>query len=186
MVFTDWWQLPPVLQTAIFANPFDQTDARVQYIHKMFWNNNGKNSMNKMIELTEAKRCKDKWLLRFIQECRHGKQQWEMYNFIHGFPTKFVGSWMPPKAEGDRYTLLCENENCYRLCDTIWPAQRQRCTPWSEIVKAECERCRNERDTRCRVQLDVSKDRKHLQSPFPDAPYLHPFNQPRYHALLSI
>ena len=36
---------------------------------------------------------------------------------------------------------------------------------------------------RCRVQLNDADERQ-LHKPFTDAPYLHPFNQPRYHALI--
>ncbi len=79
LVFTDWWQLPPVRQTAIFANPFKHNDHHVSRIMSMFWNKD-MDSMNAVVELTEAKRCKDKWLLAFVQECRDGRQSWEMSN----------------------------------------------------------------------------------------------------------
>ena len=94
----------------------------------MFWNKDA-DSMNSMVELTEAKRCQDKWLLAFIQECRNGSQSWEMYNFIHGFPTKMTGSWMPHSTQTRNYELLCGQDECYKLCDEVWPQQRTDATP---------------------------------------------------------
>jgi hypothetical protein len=41
LVFVDFWQLPPVLQTAIFHNPFIQQDHKVTRIMDMFWNHDG-------------------------------------------------------------------------------------------------------------------------------------------------
>ena len=78
--FTDWWQLGPVKATAIFSNPFEASPGIDQRILKMFWAGptDDPDGLNAMVELTEAKRCKDQWLLAFIQECRHGKQTEEM------------------------------------------------------------------------------------------------------------
>ena len=183
LFFVDWWQLPPIMQTPIFANPFSQSQHHVSRIMDMFWNKDI-DSMNAVVELTEAKRCRDPWLLAFIQECRNGKQSWEMYNAIHGFPTAMVGSWMPGASVQREYTLLCENEACYRLCDEIWPQQRKNSSPWAEMVVAECEVCAKHRELRCRVRMQGDEDKRHEEQPFTDAPYLHPYNHPRYHALL--
>jgi hypothetical protein len=183
LFFVDWWQLPPVMQTAIFFNPFSQGQHHVSRIMDMFWNRDV-DSMNAMIELTEAKRCRDPWLLAFVQECRSGKQSWEMYNLIHGFPTAMVGSWMPTGSEQRSYSLLCGNETCYHLCDVIWPQDRKNCRPWAEMVVQECEVCEKHREMRCRVRLRAEEDKRHEEPPFTDAPYLHPYNHPRYHALL--
>ena len=47
----------------------------------------------------------------------------------------------------------------------------------------ECSVCAAERTRRCRVMLPGNcNDGKHLVSPFAQAPYVHPFNAPRYHA----
>ena len=171
------------MQTAIFFNPFSQGQHHVSRIMDMFWNRDV-DSMNAMIELTEAKRCRDPWLLAFVQECRSGKQSWEMYNLIHGFPTAMVGSWMPTGSEQRSYSLLCGNETCYHLCDVIWPQDRKNCRPWAEMVVQECEVCEKHREMRCRVRLRAEEDKRHEEPPFTDAPYLHPYNHPRYHALL--
>ena len=78
LFFTDWWQLGPVRQTAISSNPFLCNSGPNQRIHNMFWHRDV-DSMNKLVELTEAKRQKDLWFLAFIQQCRNGTQSWEMY-----------------------------------------------------------------------------------------------------------
>ena len=184
LFFVDWWQLEPVLQTEIFRNPFAQYSQAVQRVMDFFWNRGEIDSMNDMIELTEAKRCRDPWLLAFIQECRNGNQSWEMYHSIHGFPTAMVGSWMPTASEQRNYTLLCGNEACYHLCEVVWPQDRKNCKSWAEMVLQECEVCAKHRQMRCRVILRLGEDKRHEQQPFTDAPYLIPYNYPRYHALL--
>ena len=182
LFFVDFWQLPPVRQTAIFHNPFEvaKPDHRVNRIMRMFWSRDT-DAMNMIVELTQAKRQKEgDWFYKFIRECRHGVQSEEMYNFIHGFPTTKTGSWMPNDSS---YTLLCGNEQCYKLCDEIWPRMRQQARPWKNLEVTECEICQAHRKKRCRVQLNDADERQ-LHKPFTDAPYLHPFNQPRYHALI--
>ena len=37
--------------------------------------------------LTELVRCKDVWYNSFLQECRNGTLQADMYSFFHGLPT---------------------------------------------------------------------------------------------------
>ena len=37
LFFVDWWQLPPVKQTAITANPFESHAGNVRTIMNMFW-----------------------------------------------------------------------------------------------------------------------------------------------------
>ena len=54
---------------------------------------------------------------------------------------------------------------------------------WSEMVSAECAICSKHRADRCRVRCH-EWDKRHEEKPFTDAPYLHPFNLPRYYALL--
>ena len=133
MVFVDFWQLGPVRQTPLFANPCTQADHRVSRIQQMFWTKE-LDGMSHMVELTVAKRQDAQaWFFKFIQECRNGNQTEEMYNFIHGFPTEKTGSWMPTDAERRGYKLLCENEDCYELCEAIWPKQRTRGKPWKPL-----------------------------------------------------
>ena len=46
----------------------------------------------------------------------------------------------------------------------------------------ECKACKAERQRRCRLTQD--NDARVLQEPFLSAPYVHQFNQPKYHAML--
>ena len=137
LFFVDWWQLPPVKQTAISANPFDSHAANVRTIMNMFWTRDV-DAMNRCIELTEAKRCQDEWLLAYIQECRDGRQTWNMYNFIHGYATSVVGSWLPlppgSTENGRTYKLLCGNSDCYELCESTWETERRAGANWPDLA----------------------------------------------------
>ena len=181
-----WWQLPPVKQTATSANPFEAHAANVRTIMNMFWTKDA-DAINQCIELTEAKRCQDEWLLAYIQECRDGRQTWDMYNFIHGYATTVVGSWLPlppgETKEGRTYTLLCGNSDCHTLIESTWETERHAGTSWPDIVRQECIVCAEHRQLRARVRV-TADDKRHLEPLFAKAPYLHPYNKPRYHALL--
>ena len=53
------------------------------------------------------------------------------------------------------------------------------------MQKQECDICTSERRRRCQVLLstDTAEDMQRYES-FAAAPYVHPFNQPKYHALI--
>ena len=53
---------------------------------------------------------------------------------------------------------------------------------WREMQKLECEVCRQERGSRCRV-VPQEHDPRFQRAPFDEAPYVHPHNIPKYHAL---
>ena len=194
LFFVDWWQLPPVKQTAITANPFESQAGNVRTIMNMFWTK-GVDAINRSIELTEAKRCQDPWLLAYIQQCRDGRQTWDMYNFIHGYATQVTGSWLPCAPERPslpntssshsirEYTLLCGNSACYALCEGAWEKERRAGASWPDLVRQECSVCAEHRQLRARVRV-AEDDKRHLEPLFAKAPYLHPYNKPRYHALL--
>ena len=116
LFFGDWWQLPPVLATALFDNPFKNAHPhRVLRMMEMFWTR-GPDSINQLHELTREVRVKDRWLQQFLEECRHGRQSESMYNFVHGSPTREPGSRM---AQDN--SLLCANATCQELMHTTWP-----------------------------------------------------------------
>ena len=49
----------------------------------------------------------------------------------------------------------------------------------------ECDVCEVERSRRCRVVLSTNQNAtKHTEKPFTHAPYIHPFNAPKYNAQL--
>ena len=77
----------------------------------------------------------------------------------------------------------CGNTACSELARTIWPKMRSEGKSWQMLAELECEVCRVERKRRCRVALPGNdNEKKHLEEPFASAPYIHPFNYPKYHA----
>ena len=123
-------------------------------------------------------RCLDPWLSHMLREDRQGRESWEVYCFTHDLPTRNVGSWLP-----DTTQPTCGNTRCSRLASVEWPEMFRRGCSWTLRQNLECEVCQRERTRRCRVMIpgDAS-ERRHLETPFSDAPCVHPFNAPKYHA----
>ena len=123
-------------------------------------------------------RCLDPWLSNMLREDRAGCEPWEVCCFTHGLPTRNVRSWMPETEEP-----TCGNPRCSRLASIEWPEMLRRGCSWILRQNMECDVCSRERKRRCRVLLpgDTSEQR-HLEPPFSVAPYVHPFNAPKYHA----
>ena len=100
-----------------------------------------------------------------------------MYCFTHGLPTKNVGTWLPSKA-----SPTCGNEGCETL-HAEWEIQRKHGFTWDARRSRECSLCQVERHRRCRVLFAGGvNDGMHMQEPFAHAPYIHPWNAPKYHA----
>ena len=55
---------------------------------------------------------------------------------------------------------------------------------WRQRQPEECTLCQTERKRRCRVLTAEGSNRTELLEEFAAAPYVHPFNQPKYHALI--
>ena len=78
-------------------------------------------NINKTFELVVANRSGDvPFFQAFLTECRHGKQQWEMYWFVHGLPTNNTGSWLSSTTAPP-----CGNEHCIALCTGGWAENRR-------------------------------------------------------------
>ena len=58
---------------------------------------------------------------------------------------------------------------------------RREGASWEERRKLECRTCEVERARRARVML-AKEDRRHEAAAFVAAPYVHPYNAPKYHA----
>ena len=134
-----------------------------------------------LFELTEPVRSTDEWLNYVLSYDRVGAQPWEVYCFTHGLPTRHVGSWLPGRDLPE-----CGNKHCLNLQSEIWPRQfLELRRSWEDLQVQECGVCKQERVRRCQVlgtnadAVDFSK-----YASFADAPYVHPFNQPKYHALI--
>ena len=120
--------------------------------------------------------------MNYVLNCdRGGAESWETYCFTHGMPTRHVGSWLP-----DRARPSCGSDACQNLQDTVWPRQvAELHGKWSDLQPQECEYCQQERRRRCQV-LDTSgpDGGRGRFAEFAKASYVHPFNQPKYHALI--
>ena len=78
--------------------------------------------------------------------------------------------------------LLCENLTCQKLWSTEWPNMRKAFASFDEMKMLECDVCKRIREDRCRVRQSDKNDTRHAEPPFSDAPYVVPFNMPKYFA----
>ena len=103
----------------------------------------------------------------------------ELYCFMHGLPTKHAGSWMPESND-----VLCGETQCRAL-----PAEWERALSagthetWEQRCAQECHVCKQHRLKRKRV-LSGANDSVVANIKFSDAPLIHPWNAPKYHASL--
>ncbi len=177
--FGDFWQYRPVKLTAVFDNPLKTYKlSSTERILEMFWTR-GPDSVQEFFELTKENRCQDEWLSYLLRRARHGDMEHELYCFMHGLPTKHTGSWMPHSGK-----VLCRSAACEALPAT-WGKELLSGSPrsWAERCKDECLLCQQERRRRCRVLLNM-EDHETLDVKFADAPLIHPWNAPKYHAAL--
>ena len=182
LFFVDWWQLPPVKSTDMKSTPYPEQAASpmVQKSMDTFWSR-GVNSLTGMTELTHSYRQSlDPWFSEFLKQCRHGELSWTMYCFFHGLPTLMPGSWMPQTQGSGR--LLCGNPECMKLWETEWPKLRRAFTSTDDLLALECDVCKSTRADRCRVRQSEQNDTRHSQPPFSEAPYVVPYNMPKYFA----
>ena len=110
-----------------------------------------------------------------------GNEPWEVYCFTHGLPTRHVGSWLP-----DNELPVCGQLACQALQNEKWPyLLHEKKGTWEVMQAMECDACKKERRRRCQVIPSTEDSRsEQLLRRFSDAPYVHPFNQPKYHALI--
>ena len=173
----DWWQLPPVMKIGFYSNPFNSDMHYTEQIAMSFFWRKSTDAVQGLHELTESNRTSDPWLKEVLQQDREGQESWEVYCFTHGLPTKNVGSWMPGKN-----TPNCGKPACL-LLSAEWLKDRKQGMTWQARQSKECQTCQTERLRRCCVLYPGGmNDERHMQSPFTHAPYIHPWNAPKYHA----
>ena len=176
----DLWQLPPVRSNAIFSNPFKGGYTyNEQQILKMFWQKS-EDSIQRTFLLTQSLRTTDPWLQAVLEADRKGEEGWEMYCFTHGLPTRNPGSWLPGTA-----LPQCGNARCQEVASKNWPEmwERSRGEKWALRANMECACCAEERKRRCVIiDRDGPNATRYQEEPFTDAPYVHPFRHPSYHA----
>ena len=204
----DWWQLPPVRQIGLYSNPFkSEMEYAEQLALSYFWRVT-EDSVQGTHELRQPNRTKDPWLQEVLRQEREGRESWEVYCFNHGLPTKNVGSWLPsgestPTAsssgampvsarQGSKGAEVkpvcgpmnpsCGNPRCAELAEE-WSELRQAKFTWAARSRMECQICKDERRRRCRIVSPGGwNDGAHMREPFAHAPYIHPWNAPKYQA----
>ena len=76
----------------------------------------------------------------------------------------------------------CSNLVLQVLDEKTWPTLWRK-MGWKPLQGLECTICQHERKRRCRVITAENGNAKaHLTAKFAQAPLVHPFNQPKYHA----
>ena len=173
----DWWQLPPVKKIGFYSNPFVSDMDYMENVAMAFFWRSTIDGLQGTHELVQSNRTTDVWLREVLQQDREGRESWEVYCFTHGLPTKNVGTWLPSTSKP-----TCGNEECATLHDD-WDRQRRDGFTWDARRSRECSLCKKERQRRCRVLYQGgANDEMHMQEPFAHAPYIHPWNAPKYHA----
>ena len=84
-----------------------------------------------------------------------------------------------PQGTGE---LLCQNAACQKLWEVEWPEMRKAFAPVDDMLALECDVCKTARRDRCRVRRSENNDIRHTKPPFTEAPYVVPFNLPKYFA----
>ena len=133
-----------------------------------------------MFELTQQNRSKDPWLNAMLAQDRLGEESFTVWCFCHGLPTTKVGSWMP-----NQDMPSCQNDKCRKLQEEYWPQLFKEKGPtfWHVRRMQECEICQRERARRCIVLgCGNNDDIAETMKRFSAAAYVHPYNQPKYHA----
>ena len=151
-----------------------------------------------LFQLTEQVRSEDA-SPNYVLRCdREGAEPWEVYCFIHGSPTRNVGSWL-----SDEVAHSCGRKSCADLQQSVWKQQLQNPkVTWLEMQSLECQVCKRERRRRCQMlaykgdpgvsesstgmlPTEAVEEEHHRYAAFAAAPYIHPYNQPKYRLLFK-
>ena len=174
----DFWQLDPVGGISIMKNPFRgaaTTSEKAQRILNIFWGSGPDTITKPPLELSVNIRSRaDVWYSSVIDECRRGRLTEENYNFLHGYPTNAVGSYLSITR-----STMCGDSACEKLMNESWPDNRRQGVGWNHCKMQECEVCQQERERRNRLMGNELRD---LSPGFAAAPYITHMNRPRYMA----
>ena len=83
-------------------------------------------------------RVEDEWYNAFLEQCRAGCLDDEMYNFMS--PTEHCGTWMPPPLNKNTRIegfAVCANPICMTLHNT-WKHMSEQGKNWQDMVSMEC------------------------------------------------
>ena len=162
-------------QTPLFEQPSVAKSGSAFEGLQLVWGR-GRDSLQKVWEITRPMRCDDPFYCAFLMECRNGALSRDAYFFIHGVPTESPGSLVMGE-EAPR----CGNARCRELPTDVWPQMFLGGAAWVDMVALECDICNTERFARGRVAFS-DQDPRFQQTPFEAAPYIHPNNLPKYYA----
>ena len=118
--------------------------------------------------------------MNHVLQCnRSGNEPWAVYCFSQELPTRNCGSWLPSTNAPS-----CGTARCKKLRDKWQALWERRHLNWSELLQKEpeCDLFKAERQRRCQVLDKSPAARERLLTQFADAPYVHPYNQPKYQA----
>jgi hypothetical protein len=138
MMFGDTLQLPPIPSSAALFLPPDAATCVpcAREMLDMFWGD-GADTINYFVELTQQMRIEDPWYSAFLDQCRRGSLDDEMYNFIVGLPTEHCGSWIPAMArapiEGPLTSSQSSSAAGYASCGNDACARLQ--TTWKDLCR---------------------------------------------------
>ena len=122
-------------------------------------------------ELVECVRTDDEWLHQVQNEIREGALTETSHSFLHGKPTRVPGSWVDGRC-------ACDRLKCMALAQRAAKASTEEAA--AAIIGQECEVCKAERASRCRV-LSGPDDPRLLEPKFLKAPAIFPNNDIKYH-----
>ena len=79
--------------------------------------------------------------------------------------------------------VMLDNSAVLQNKSVDWPKLQAERKSWQLRASQECDECKAERKRRCCVRIPGNhNEHKHRSERFAHAPYIHPFNMPRYHA----
>ena len=110
----DFWQHKPVTETPHFARPSSRPHGIAHAGLDLFWGFHA-NSITHLFELSEPMRCQDDFYNTFLQQCREGVLDQDVYAFVHGLPTSLVGS-----ADVVTKEVVCGQDSCVLLQRETW------------------------------------------------------------------
>ena len=128
-------------------------------------------------------RCTDSWYNSFLGQCRIGDLSMEDYNYFHGLPT--LASPGPRGCNCNKDVKQDKLLGEYREdWQKLFLHEGADMKALLQSSSAECQACKTERASRCRVIGACGPLPSALQEePYSSAPALYAFNVPRYRAI---
>ena len=200
LLFGDWWQLKPVTGTALFSDPEQAPSLVALHGLRLLWGD-PPNCVHHCWDFQQSMRCADHWYNHFLNKCRNGALDENVYNFLHGFPTAAPASFSEQSLSSTAQAIAEHGEcSCPGRTElALHDVESSPCFygPWlqrflldgmsgKELMAEECDACHSTRLQRSRVLSNnfVASDPLLHKTPFDTAPALYAYNVPRFYALM--